>query len=276
MILMQWSKLFAHRVFFQDKALQDLKRDHMFIDMHTHTGYSHDSNTRVSSLLRTAKKEGIGLAVTDHLQVKGALEACKDRKVFVIPGIEIAAKENKEILLYFYSIKDLLDFHQKNIERRLTTHEYKHARFRNTIKSLKCTTPMIELLEQADEYNCVKCIPHPFSYLLRNSHKFFSQKDGKMKLIDAIEVVNSTMSPSRNKKAAKWGMKQKKAFTAGSDAHTAKELGKAMTATRASNIEEFLERIREKQGILLGKEMSRREAINHIIRLGLVKREKME
>ncbi|MBN2141780.1 PHP domain-containing protein [Candidatus Woesearchaeota archaeon] len=273
---MRWEKLFAQRVFFQDKALEELKRDHLFIDMHTHTKYSHDSNAKVSAVLKQAKKLGIGIAVTDHMQIQGAIEAHQRKVVPVIPGIEVAAKENKEVLLYFYDIKDLEDFFKKYVENKVVVHKYKHAKIRNSLTSLKCTTPMLELLKQADQYKCVKCIPHPFSYLFRNSHRLFSKKDGKMKYIDAIEVVNTSLSPKRNKKAARWATKQKKAFTAGSDAHTAKEIGKAMTAARAKNIRGFLDRIRDKQGILLGKEMSRQEAIKHILNIGMMKRRKLK
>ena len=46
------------------------------VDLHMHTDHSHDCATPVESLLATARDQGLGaIAVTDHNEVSGALEA---------------------------------------------------------------------------------------------------------------------------------------------------------------------------------------------------------
>ena len=50
--------------------------DQLKIDLHVHTRYSLDSKTDIKELIKTLKKKDIaGFAVTDHNEIKGALEA---------------------------------------------------------------------------------------------------------------------------------------------------------------------------------------------------------
>ena len=48
----------------------------MFIDTHIHTKYS-DGTGSIQDILKNAKKRGIGLAITDHNVVKGAVKAAR-------------------------------------------------------------------------------------------------------------------------------------------------------------------------------------------------------
>ena len=76
------------------------------VDMHLHSNYS-DGSANVTSLLKKAKKLGIGLAITDHNGVQGALKAWNNMYgVLVIPGMEFTCAEGFHVLTYFYSIKD--------------------------------------------------------------------------------------------------------------------------------------------------------------------------
>jgi predicted metal-dependent phosphoesterase TrpH len=270
---MRWNKIFTQRIFFQSPALEELKKSYLLMDMHVHTRYSHDSKTKVSDLLKIAEQKGIGFAVTDHLQVQGAIDACKQKKVPVIPGIEIASIEDKEIIFYFYRVKDLADFYSRYIEHHKVVEKAPKNRIQRSLVSVRSKLTMAELVERAGKDNCVKCVPHPYTYLWRSSHKFF-EKSSMMKKIDAIETVNSSIRPSRNKKATFWALKMKKAFTAGSDAHTATELGRSVVAARAKNIGEFLDSVKNKQGIIMGNEMKRREAIKNILSIANTKRKK--
>ena len=46
------------------------------VDLHMHTDHSHDCATPVEVLLATAREQGLGaIAVTDHNEISGALEA---------------------------------------------------------------------------------------------------------------------------------------------------------------------------------------------------------
>ena len=51
-------------------------RDFIHVDLHMHTDHSPDCATPVDTLLDTAKKVGLGaIAITDHNEISGALEA---------------------------------------------------------------------------------------------------------------------------------------------------------------------------------------------------------
>ncbi len=51
------------------------------VDLHMHTDHSHDCATPVEVLLATAREQGLGaIAVTDHNEISGALEAQARRR----------------------------------------------------------------------------------------------------------------------------------------------------------------------------------------------------
>ena len=265
---------FSSRIFFQEPSINVLKSDYMLMDMHVHTKYSHDSRTQVKDLLSQASSLGIGFAVTDHIQVQGALDASRQKKIMIIPGIEILSSEGKEILLYFYSRSDLEDFYARHIAKcKMITKEPKSI-LRRSLVSVKCTRPMSKIIESAGKYSCVKSIPHPYTYLNRSSHRFFANDKKMLKAIDAVEIINSTLQPKRNKRAAAYAAKHNKAFTAGSDAHLHRQLGRAVVAAKAGSVEEFLDAVRKKNTLVLGGEMRRMEAVRNILAMNKIKRHK--
>jgi predicted metal-dependent phosphoesterase TrpH len=271
---MKWSKIFSNRVFFRNEALAALKKDYMFIDMHSHTYVSHDSNTKISDLLKRAGKLGIGLAVTDHVQAKGAIEACRQKRVPVIPGIEILSIENKEVILYFYSPSELSDYFNNHVIKYKIIDAAPKSIIRKSLISVRCMKPMEELVEESAGYNCIRTIPHPYAYWNRSSHKLFTKNKRMLRRIEGIEVINSSLRPFMNRKATAWALKAKKAFTAGSDAHVASELGRSYVGACASTIEEFLDCVSRKENIIIGNEMKAREAFKSMIRMNHTKRNK--
>lgn len=271
---MKWNKVFPNRVLFQEESLAALKKDYMFMDMHCHTHASHDSQARISDLLRHAKHLGIGFAVTDHVQAKGAAEACKQKKIPIIPGIEILSHEKKEVIIYFYSVKDLLDYYKKYVETHKVVDKAPTNIIRKSLISVMCMKPMEEIVENADNYACVKTIPHPYAYWNRSSHKMFEGNKAMMKRINGIEVINSSLRPKMNLKGSAWALKMKKSFTAGSDAHVAHEMGHSYVGAKANTVSEFLDAIKRKEGIIIGGEMKRREAIQSILKMNHIKRTK--
>jgi predicted metal-dependent phosphoesterase TrpH len=67
----------------------------MLYDIHVHSCFS-DGAATPSEIVAHAKKIGLnGIALTDHNEVKGALEALKynSPEFMVIPGIEVSSKE---------------------------------------------------------------------------------------------------------------------------------------------------------------------------------------
>ena len=61
------------------------------VDLHMHTDHSHDCATPVEVLLATAREQGLGaIAVTDHNEVSGALEA---RELAAAAGVKVVVGE---------------------------------------------------------------------------------------------------------------------------------------------------------------------------------------
>ena len=155
----------TQRIIFQSAALKELKKDYKFIDMHVHTKYSHDSRTPVPWLIKRAEQLGIGFAVTDHKRAEGAMEAAKQRNVMVIPGIEIASRENKEILIYFYSVRDLQEYYEKYLKNKSYSRITPQNKISRGLTAVRSSLTMNKLIELANNYACLKSIPHPYTYL---------------------------------------------------------------------------------------------------------------
>jgi predicted metal-dependent phosphoesterase TrpH len=75
-------------------------------DLHLHTIYSYDGTATVPAVLRRAKEIGLNvIAVTDHDEIAGALEAVKLAShygVEVIPGSEITTAEGDLLALFIH------------------------------------------------------------------------------------------------------------------------------------------------------------------------------
>src|SRR6185312_937727 len=79
------------------------------VDLHMHTDHSHDCATPVEVLLATARAQGLGaIAVTDHNEISGALEAAAkaaDYGVKVIVGEEVKTAHQGEVIGLFLQEK---------------------------------------------------------------------------------------------------------------------------------------------------------------------------
>ena len=73
-------------------------------DLHMHTIHSYDGTATVPAVLRRAKEIGLDvIAITDHDEISGALEAMKLASYYgveVIPGIEITTAEGDLLALF--------------------------------------------------------------------------------------------------------------------------------------------------------------------------------
>lgn len=249
--------MFSNRVVFQKPDFKELKKEYALVDMHVHSEYSHDGITPINSLIKRAKKLGIGLAITDHLRAEGAIKAAKQKRVLIIPGIEISAFENREILLYFYSVNDLKDYYEKYLKNKIIVRKPEKAGLIKTFTAVRSRMKMKEVIEKADNYNCLKSIAHPYTYLNKSSYLFFARKKraGLLRRIEAVEVLTTSHRRFMNKMALKWALKRKKGFTAGSDAHNLSEFGSAVVASKSDRVEGFLESIKKKKNLVIGKEI---------------------
>ena len=212
------------------------------VDMHFHTRYSMDGVSRITNMIKKAKKKNIGFAVTDHNEIKGVISAFKNRKgALVIPGIEITCKNGVHILSYFYTKCELEQFFNKNIKPRLKKNPY------------KADISISELANKLKDYNSIICAPHPFAAGSVSLHKINPTKK-LIRSLDLVEVINGYNFRRFNMKAVYWAASNNKAVCGGSDGHTTLELGKVLTFTKGTDIESIFKEILKNRAVVIGKE----------------------
>ncbi|MBU0666306.1 MAG: PHP domain-containing protein [Nanoarchaeota archaeon] len=238
----------SQNLLFEKPDFVKLSKENALVDMHFHTQYSDDCKTKMSDVFKRAKELGVGVAITDHNAISGSLLACKKKGLFAIPGIEVTSKNDKDILLYFYSAGDLKNFYEKNILKKIRKH--KKFRFNKTKLSVQ------EILSIAKDYNAISSLAHPFTIYPKKSFYYFNNKKRSDLINDlvAIEVLNAARKRKGNLASYGWAMSAKKSITGGSDGHRLKWLGNAVTCCKAESVEEFLESIRNKKNFVIGKE----------------------
>jgi len=214
------------------------------VDMHVHSCYSPDSSTSIDSLLLKAKKEGFGLAITDHNSVEGSLlanklikEDTRFKDVLVIPGVEVTCSEGVHILFYFYSFEDLKKFDQEIISP-------------NLLNAMRLTISHFELLKRAKKYSCLISAAHPFGSGSCGLYKLNNHAD-----LDFLEGINGTISRDKNIRIQNVGVKNHKKFTAGSDAHVLDYVGSVAVFCKHNSIKGFLDSIKKGQVIICGSEI---------------------
>jgi predicted metal-dependent phosphoesterase TrpH len=103
-----------HRIQFERPNLAELKKENTVVDLHFHSHYSDGFNT-VEAIARKVHDLGIGIAVTDHNEIRGAVEIDGYRDIFSIPGIEMTSREGTHVLIYFYQIGALETFYRDHV-----------------------------------------------------------------------------------------------------------------------------------------------------------------
>jgi len=197
----------------------------MKCDLHIHTSFSYDSKTLPKTIVETAFKRGVDcLAITDHGEIKGAIEAenyAKDKSILIIPGIEIKSREG-----------DILGLNiRKIIPNGLSAKE--------TIKRIK-------------EEGGTVIIPHPFGRFCN----FKGDLKSLLGEIDGIEVLNASIFGSGNKRALELVKKYNLPFTCGSDSHFFNFIGRTYLEIPGENlsIEEVLKKIKNRDAKVGGRE----------------------
>jgi glycosyltransferase involved in cell wall biosynthesis len=168
------------------------------VDLHMHTDHSYDCATPVATLLQTAAERGLGaIAVTDHNEVSGALDAARRAKEFgikVIVGEEVKTASQGEVIGLFISEK---------IPKGLTLAE--------TIAEIKAQGGLVY-------------VPHPFDRL--HSVPDYEHLLDHIEDIDVLEVFNPRIAlPAFNEEAQRFAAKYRIVGGAGSDSHVAQGLG---------------------------------------------------
>jgi len=215
------------------------------VDMHIHTRYS-DSYTHVGHLLRKARKKGFGVAITDHNEVKGVKDALSRKSdVLIIPGMELTTFERAHLLFYFYDYHDLEAFYLKHVEKKKTANPYAFT-----------NCHIQEIIDQGHSFNAIIAAAHPYSPspmgIVRGIKRGYVP-ESVLDSLDSIEVLCGTHTMKMNLNATKLALETGKPFHGGSDAHTLMEVGKVVTYSEADEVGSFLDAIRRKKNLVMGK-----------------------
>lgn len=223
----------------------EIKPGCSYIDMHFHTKYS-DGTASVQQVLKKIQELHIGVSITDHNEIKGALEAFENAKSLIIPGIEVKSKELVDILFYFYDINDLKRFFKKEI-----------LPFRKQFLHMsKTTVQLSKVFNLSKKYNCIISIAHPFGYTLRSTARnTFTKYAHILSQCDIFEAINGGNFRAKNQESIDYIRKHNKGYTAGSDGHSIYTLGNVVTYSKADTIKDFLDNIKNKKNSVAGSEV---------------------
>ena len=187
------------------------------VDLHMHTDHSPDCATPVEVLLATAIEQGLGaIAITDHNEVSGALEAAaKAEGIKVIVAEEVKTAAQGEVIGLF-------------IERKIP-------------RGLSLAETVAEIHAQGG----LVYVPHPFDRM--HSVPDYEHLLTILDEVDAIEVFNPRVAiGSFNEEAARFAAKYRIIAGAGSDSHVAAGLGSVRIRMRDfDGPAEFLESLRD-------------------------------
>jgi glycosyltransferase involved in cell wall biosynthesis len=192
-------------------------RDFIHVDLHMHTDHSPDCATPVDTLLSTAKRVGLGaIAITDHNEISGALEAREQANgIKVIVAEEVKTADQGEVIGLFI---------EEKITRGMTLQE--------TIAEIRRQGGLVY-------------VPHPFDRM--HAVPDYEHLLDVVEDIDAIEVFNPRVAFSAfNEEAARFAAKYRIVAGAGSDSHVAQGLGSVKIRMRDfDGPEEFLASLRD-------------------------------
>ncbi|HEY3970525.1 MAG TPA: glycosyltransferase [Solirubrobacteraceae bacterium] len=193
------------------------------VDLHMHTDHSGDCETPVEVLLATAKEVGLGaIAVTDHNEISGALEAREKASesgawagLKVIVGEEVKTAEQGEVIGLFI---------EEKIPRGLS---------------------MAETVAEIKRQGGLVYVPHPFDRM--HAVPDYEHLPEILDEIDAIEVFNPRVAIGAfNEEAVRFAAKYRIVAGAGSDSHVAQGLGSVRIRMRDfDGPQEFLQSLRD-------------------------------
>jgi len=236
-----------NKIQFEIPDLKALSRRFTVVDLHFHSRYS-DGRNSVGEIAGKMRGLGIGIAITDHNEIKAAVEIDGYKEILSIPGIEITSKEGTHILVYFYDIDDLKIFFSGHVQPFLGP---------KVMSSI--SLGLEEILTRARRFKTVIISPHPYSsaYLgICNSLFSPGYRQRLFELIDGVEAINSENLNRWNLKSALLGFNLNKAITGGSDGHALYQIGKAVTCAGCKKDRKaFLDAVRAGKTKVVGKEI---------------------
>jgi predicted metal-dependent phosphoesterase TrpH len=244
-------------IFFQKPNLpKTIENNQKMVDFHVHSKYSLDGAIPIPKLLRIAKKMDLGLAICDHNEIRGSLEASQQSDVIIIPGIEVNCINGTHVLFYFETHKELKKF------------------FTNVVQPNKKPGVFVidllpqELIKKARTFNCIISMPHPFDIHKGGVQRAISAGTIKETFIkdnvDAIEVINGMASREKNQQAATWAKRLDKPILAGSDGHLAWQIGTVATKVSGTNAREIFNNLKKEKEVVGTELIGRKKTLTTI------------
>lgn len=204
------------------------------VDLHAHTRRSPDAVLEPAELVQRARDNGLDrVAVTDHGDIEGALEAHEIAPDLVIVGEEIRCRGYTELIGLFLS------------------------------ERIPMGLPIEEVVERIRDQDGVVYAPHPYAYPFRPAWHL----ERALAVSDVVEVFNArAFLTVWNRRAGAAARARALPGAASSDAHFPFELGRAYTEMPTfSSSATFLASVREARPVGL----RRTHASVHAASLGM-------
>lgn len=238
----------SNRIVFEKPDLPYLIQKNTVVDMHFHSLYS-DGRNRVDEIVEYAEILGIGVAITDHNAIQGAVEIDANRQILSIPGIEVTSCEGTHLLAYFNDIGNLCRFYDEDIAPHMG---------RDVMSSIDLS--MEDIIMRAQNLGAVTIFPHPFCGIytgIASNHDFNNKRLHRLyQQVDGVEVINSENMNKWNLKSALLGFNLNKGISGGSDGHSLYQLGRVVSyAACRHDGRAFLAAVKKGQNKVVGKEI---------------------
>jgi hypothetical protein len=172
------------------------------VDMHVHTAHSHDGYLSLNALARACRRRNLGaVAVTDHNEIAGALAADREFRLDRFPARVIVGEEvttsQGEIIGLFLS------------------------------ERVRSGMTLAETFRAIHEQGGLVYLNHPFGYSSRSASLRLDVLESLWAEVDVVEVFNArNRGGDANRLAARMARRRGKPGGAGSDAHSAWEVGR--------------------------------------------------
>jgi predicted metal-dependent phosphoesterase TrpH len=199
------------------------------VDLHLHSNFSHDGQSTLEALIERSRTCGLDrIALTDHNTVEGALQLAQMAPELAIVGEEVKTREGELIGLF--------------INERL-------------IPYLRPE----EAMDHIHEMGGLTYVPHPLD---RRRDHFRAERIVELAdRIDIIETYNPWCEASANQAAAALASDLDKVAATGSDAHSARELGRSwMEIDDYFDAQDFLLKLRHAHHVVTDKSGTGRRA----------------
>jgi predicted metal-dependent phosphoesterase TrpH len=236
------------RVLFDRPDLVRLNQTHTVVDLHFHSHYSDGLNS-ITKIAQRARNLGIGIAITDHNEIRGALEMDQHEDIFSIPGIEITSAEGSHLLVYFDTTEQLQKFYSRHVVPFMG---------HGVMSSLGLS--MEQIILRARDYECLIIFAHPYCALytgICNLHFSPEQLERLFQMVDGVEAINANNLKRWNLKCTVLGFNLGKAMVGGSDGHALNHMGRSVTyAQTPRNRQDFLNALRLQANKVMGKEIT--------------------